>query len=172
VIDSVSFGQDGDLPVAGDWNGDGVDDLGVFRPGDLGTFLLRVPDTLQLCPACAPHPVITTRTAFFGTTGHLPVAGDWDGDGNDDIGVFDPVTTNFFLSADEVKPTFVFPFGLPGDRPLVGDWLGVGRDGIGVFQPPVPAMRLASQLLAPPDIVFAFGVTEGLPVAGRWTPLP
>jgi hypothetical protein len=100
------------------------------------------------------------------------VAGDWDGDGNDDIGVFDPVTTNVFLSADEVKPTFVFPFGLPGDRPLVGDWLGVGRDGIGVFQPPVPAMRLASQLLAQPDIEFAFGVPEGLPVAGNWRAVP
>ena len=30
---TLTFGQAGDLPVAGDWNGDGIDDAGVFRNG-------------------------------------------------------------------------------------------------------------------------------------------
>jgi hypothetical protein len=34
------FGQPCDQPVAGDWNGDGVDTIGIFRPST-GQFLLR-----------------------------------------------------------------------------------------------------------------------------------
>jgi hypothetical protein len=33
-------------------------------------------------------------------------------------------------------------------------------------------MALAADIGAPPDNVFTFGVAEGLPVAGHWTPLP
>jgi hypothetical protein len=128
VVGSVSFGQAGDLPVAGDWNGDGKDDVGVFRPGpDQGTFLLRVPQEVQLCSVCPPHTVFITQTAVFGAAGQFPVA---------------------------------------------GDWLGKTRDGFGVFQPPATTMALASDVLALPDLVFSFGVEEGLPVAGHWTPLP
>ena len=29
----VSWGLPGDIPVTGDWNGDGKDDIGIFRPG-------------------------------------------------------------------------------------------------------------------------------------------
>jgi Tol biopolymer transport system component len=171
-LDSVAFGQAGDLPVAGDWDGDGKDDLGVFRPGALGEFLLRVPQQLDLCPVCIqPQTFFTTQSVVLGAAGFLPVAGDWDGDGKADVGVFDPVTGNFFLTEDEAKPNFIFPFGQSGDRPLAGDWLGLGRDGIGVFQPFLLRMVLASQLLGPPDIGFTVGPPEGLPVAGHWTPL-
>ncbi|MBQ9128410.1 MAG: FG-GAP repeat protein, partial [Thermoguttaceae bacterium] len=30
---SIRFGQTGDVPVVGDFNGDGVDELAVYRPG-------------------------------------------------------------------------------------------------------------------------------------------
>jgi Tol biopolymer transport system component len=167
-FDSVGFGQAGDLPVAGDWDGDGKDDLGVFRPAEQGTFLLRVPQ--PICPFCVPsRTILTTRTVILGTAGLLPVAGDWDGDGKDEVGLFDPATANFFVSFDLVKLTIAFPFGLPGDRPLAGDWLGAGHDGVGVFHPSVPTMSLSSEIGAPPELVFAFGVPEGLPVSGHWT---
>jgi hypothetical protein len=172
VLGSVSFGQAGDLPVAGDWDGDGKDDVGVFRPDiNQGAFLLRVPEVFQACTVCPPQTFFVTQTIPFGVAGHLPVAGDWDGDGRDDIGTYDPLTTNAFLSVDLIKATFVFQLGQPGDRPLAGDWLGSGRDGFGVFQPP-DTMALAADIGAPPDNVFTFGVAEGLPVAGHWTPLP
>jgi Tol biopolymer transport system component len=170
-LDSIAFGQAGDLPFSGDWDGDGKDDLGVFRPGIQGTFLLRVPKLLRPCPTCLPRTTFTTKTVVLGTTG-LPVAGDWDGNGKDGVGVYDPATTTFALSNDLAKPDFVFQFGQTGDLPLAGDWLGTGHDGIGVFQPSAPTMSLSSQIAGPPDIVFAFGVSEGLPVAGHWVPLP
>ena len=39
-----AFGQPGDQPVAGDWNGDGIDTIGVYRPST-GQFLLRNSNT-------------------------------------------------------------------------------------------------------------------------------
>lgn len=165
-LDSIAFGESGDFPVAGDWNGDGIDDLGVFRPGPQGTFLLRIPQAI--CPFCNPPLFIfETRTLFFGTVG-APVAGDWDGDGKDGVGVYDRASSTFFLSNDLAKSNFIIPFGKAGDLPLSGDWAGTGRDGIGVFQPSRTLMSLATEITAEPDIVFEFGDEEGLPVAGHW----
>ena len=31
---SLSWGLPGDLPVTGDWNRDGKDEMGIFRPGN------------------------------------------------------------------------------------------------------------------------------------------
>jgi len=167
-LDEIAFGAAGDLPVAGDWNGDGVDDIGVFRPTKLGTFLLRVPLFEPICQFC-PQEVFTTKTVPFGSAGNLPLAGDWNNDGNDEVGVYDPALAQFSLTEDFVEPTFVFPFGLAGDRPLAGDWLGSTVDGVGVFDPVSRTMLLGTRLPFPPDVIFEFGVTEGLPVAGHWT---
>jgi len=167
-LDEVAFGEAGDLPVAGDWNGDGVDDIGVFRPTKLGTFLLRVPLFEPICQFCPPE-IFTTKTVPFGSAGNLPLAGDWNNDGKDEIGTYNPTLAEFSLTADFAEPTFVFPFGLAGDRPIAGDWLGSSVDGVGVFDPVSRTMLLGTRLTFPPDIVFEFGVTEGLPVAGHWT---
>jgi len=168
-VDEIAFGEPGDLPMAGDWDGDGKDDIGVFRPGKIGTFLLRIPLPAPFCPLC-PQTIFTTKTVAFGSAGQLPVAGDWNSDGKDEVGVFDPVITRFFLTEDFVDPTFIFLFGIGGDRPIAGDWLGRGVDSVGVFEPQLTTMVLAPEFTAPPN-VFAFGVSEGLPVAGHWLPL-
>ena len=38
---AVSFGTGGDLPVTGDYDGDGRDDIAVFRPSDGAWYLLQ-----------------------------------------------------------------------------------------------------------------------------------
>ncbi|OLE55815.1 MAG: hypothetical protein AUG51_01360 [Acidobacteria bacterium 13_1_20CM_3_53_8] len=128
---SFTFGQAGDLPIAGDWNGDGTNDVGVFRNGQ---FLLRQPVTL--CIGC--HPIITTINFNFGQAGDTPLAGDWNRDGVDTIGVFHPVSgTNLFLlrnSNTTGAADFTFNFALPGDRPITGDWNGDGVDSIGIYR--------------------------------------
>ncbi|MGH9929008.1 MAG: SBBP repeat-containing protein, partial [Pyrinomonadaceae bacterium] len=54
---TVTFGQAGDLPVSGDWDGNGTKDVGVFRPST-GQFLIRKPSFSIVCnPGC--HPVFT-----------------------------------------------------------------------------------------------------------------
>ena len=174
-FDSIVFGQAGDLPVAGDWDGDGIDDIGVFRPGEQGLFILRLRVRLhfQFCLICPPRFFIRTRTIPFGTAGNRPVAGDWNGDGFDDVGVFDKDGAAFILTEDGAKPTFVFTFGTSRDLPLAGDWEGTGQDGVGVYDNSVPTMFLSPDIPGEPSIVFSLGVQSGgLPVAGHWEPIP
>ena len=64
----------GDLPVVGDWNGDGTDTIGVFRRG---TWLLRNVNV--------PGPI--DRSVLWGAGDDIPAAGDWDGDGTFGLGV-------------------------------------------------------------------------------------
>ncbi|HXD34411.1 MAG TPA: hypothetical protein VN643_25050 [Pyrinomonadaceae bacterium] len=83
---TINFGQFGDQPLAGDWTGDGDDDVGVFRNGQ---FLLRHQRAFGGG---------STITVNFGQAGDLAIVGDWNGDGTDTPGVFRPSTGQFFLT--------------------------------------------------------------------------
>jgi len=64
----------------------------------------------------------------FGLPGDLPVAGDWNGDGADKIGVFRPATAEWFLDFngngtwDGCDVDICLTFGQSGDLPVVGKW--------------------------------------------------
>ncbi len=65
-----------------------------------------------------------------------PLAGDWNGDGTDQIGVFRDGRWLLDLDGDgrwtsQDRP---FDFGRPGDKPIVGDFTGNGIDEIGVVR--------------------------------------
>jgi hypothetical protein len=65
AILSIELGGSGARPVAGDWNGDGVDSIGVFHDG---VFSLR-----ELASGGGSLSTVTIPAA----TG-LPVAGRWE----------------------------------------------------------------------------------------------
>src|SRR5258708_28558680 len=103
-----------DLPVAGDWTGQGHDSPGFFRGG---SFYL----TNQVCNCAAA----VNYTTSLGQSGDLPTAGDWTGSGRTGIGIFrsglfqlknDPTTSG---AAD-----FNFAFGISDDKPIAGHWTG------------------------------------------------
>lgn len=124
LIDHVfHYGTAGDMPVAGDWNGDGVDTIGVFRDG------LWHRDTDGDGRTTAKD-----QTIRFGLAGDLPVTGDWNGDGITDVGVYrrgvwylDSNGNGQLDSQDEIVR-----LGTAGDRPITGDFDGDGQDEIGV----------------------------------------
>ena len=72
---ALNYGQPGDYPVVGDWDGNGTDTIGVYRNG---TFYLRNSNTIG----------VADIQFAFGQPGDQPIAGDWDNDGIDTIGVF------------------------------------------------------------------------------------
>ena len=79
----MKFGKSGDLPIAGNWDGNGTWEIGVRRPGS-AKFLLRMPDG-------------SVQKVALGDANDLPVTGDWDGNGVTDLGVYDQATATFTL---------------------------------------------------------------------------
>jgi hypothetical protein len=151
---SYPFGQLGDLPVAGDWNGGGIDTPGVFRSGQ---FILRKSN----------DPNDGTSTAFaFGQAGDLPVAGRWVKGGHDTIGVFR--SGQFFLrtSNDTGYANLSFVFGEPGDLPIAGDWDCTGIDSVGVYRPSNGMVYLRDSTTGLAKYRYQLGA--GLPMGGDW----
>ena len=155
-----NFYQAGDLPVTGDFNGDGVDTTGIFRTGN-GNAIFLVSDRTDGS---------VTAAVLFGQPGDLPVIGDWDGDGKDTIGVFRPSAGKFLLRNKNTGglPDFTITFGAVGDIPLAGDWDGDGEDTIGVYRDSQHRFFLRNKLNAGADINVQFGVAGDVPVTGDW----
>ena len=81
--------------------------------------------------------VATDNTAQFGMVGGIPLAGDFDGDGSDELAVFKDgywmIDLNHNGRWDESD--LLATLGDSGDRPVVGDWDGDGKDDIGIYGP-------------------------------------
>ncbi len=126
VIDHVfRFGISKDLPVAGDWNGDGIRSVGVFRSG---TWYLDLDgDGRQ-----------TERdmVVSFGEDGDLPVVGDFNGDGIDEIGVYRQGTWMLDVNGNHELDAHdqVFRMGDADAKPVVGDWNGDGTDDPAIYR--------------------------------------
>ena len=107
----VVLGDADDLPVTGDWDGNGTTDLGVYDQ-NTATFTL-----LQTDPLGTPYATVIP----FGVPGDVPVTGDWDGNGISDLGVWSPATATF-NKRGAVAPTGVtgrvkkVQFGRPVER--------------------------------------------------------
>ena len=166
---SEPFGVSGDIPMVGDWTGDGIAKIGVYRPSNHG-FVLDIDGSDS---PTAPDITVTS----FGTQGDLPLIGDWNGDGIDEIGVYRPLRGRFYLDADNsftwtTGDIQTAPFGISGDIPLAGDWNGDGIDEIGVYRPSTGRFYLDmdnSYSWTTGDVeTEELGSAEDLPVVGDW----
>jgi hypothetical protein len=117
------IGGTGDIPVVGDWNGGGVAKAGVFDP-TTGMWDLDYNGNGKW-NGCRRDWCMGP----FGISGDIPVAGDWDGNGTFEIGVFRPSTGEWFLdyngNGQWDGPTvdkYISGFGQEGDLPVVGKW--------------------------------------------------
>ena len=135
-----AFGQAGDMPVVGHWDGGDRSLLGVLRAGTAQWFLDR--NGNGQWDGCGADSCLT-----FGDIGDLPVAADWSGDGKAKMGVFR--AGNWYLDANgngrwdgcgidrcylKVPDQSAPGFGLNGDLPIAGDWNGDGLAKVGVFR--------------------------------------
>ncbi len=77
---SVRFGVIGGTPLAGDFDGDGIDEVAVFKDG---YWMIDINHNGEWDK--------TDLLAKLGDSEDRPVVGDWDGDGKDDIGIYGPM---------------------------------------------------------------------------------
>jgi hypothetical protein len=136
----------------------------------IGTFLPST-DTFTLRNTATAGSA--NETFRLTATGSLPVVGDWNGDGQDDFGVFNPATATWSLKyGTDSGPANagVFQFGKPGTLPVVGDWNGDGRDDIGTFDPKTATWTLRIGASPGPANAgtFQFGAKNAQPIVGDW----
>jgi hypothetical protein len=113
---AMVFGKPGDVPLAGDWSGQGHDTVGIYRPSN-GRFYLT--NTNCNCIPTANYAVT------FGTSGDAPFTGDWTHSGKTGLGVFRAATGQMFLRSDAIttgKADFTLAYGASGDKPIAGHW--------------------------------------------------
>ena len=82
----VQWGLNGDVPVPGDYDGDGVTDLAVFRPANGVWYILTSSSGF------------TTSVEYqWGLNGDVPVPGEYDGDTKTDLAVFRPANGTWYI---------------------------------------------------------------------------
>jgi uncharacterized delta-60 repeat protein len=91
-----------------DFDGDGREDVSVFRPSDGSWYM-----------TCSCQGQRGTR---FGQAGDIPVAADYDGDGRTDVAVFRAGV--WYINRTSDGQLGVINFGSAGDIPTVGDYDG------------------------------------------------
>ncbi len=163
----IRYGSRNMLPVSGDWDGDGIDTIGVYN-NLTGEVNLR--DTNDRSG--------TTLFSYIfegGDTDLVPIAGDWDGDGVDTIGVFNKTTLEFRLRNDHSTgaPDITFTVTPAGTdwAPIAGDWDGDGADTIGIYRSTTAEFELSNTNAAgAPDLTFTFGsaVAGQTAITGNW----
>jgi hypothetical protein len=153
------FGNPGDLPVPGDFDGDGCDTLSLYRPSEQRFYIINALGSDDLGLGAADH--------WFdaGSPGDLPVAGDFDGDGLDEVGVWRDGRLSYdddvIPNGTAGTPDHVIEVGTAGDRPVIGDWFSEGRDVPAVFRPD------ESAFLLPDGTSVAWGSGSWIPIAGH-----
>jgi hypothetical protein len=110
-----------DIPVAGDWLGDGKTRIGIYRPAVNLWYIDfngdgKWNDTLT-----------DRRWGPFGFATDQQVVADWIGDGKAKIGVFRPSNQRWYLDAEgnggwNTGDLVRGPFGLVTDKAVTGAW--------------------------------------------------
>ena len=155
-----NIGQNGDVPVVGNWNGSGSVSGGVFRAGQ---WFLDFNGTGS-----------ASFSFNLGQAGDIPVVGDWDGSGFDRVGIFRNGQWVLDINGNgSYDPGIdkVFSLGTAGDIPVVGDWNGDGRIKIGIFRNGTWFLDMNGngQYDGPLfDRVISLGQAGDVPVVGDW----
>ena len=111
----------------GDFDGDGKNDLAVFRPNADDTH------TAKWYVLNSVDDSITEQQ--FGAETDIPVAGDYNGDGQKEIAVFRPSEGAWYISHGSAQNFLRVQWGQNGDVPVPADYDGDGKTDLAVFRP-------------------------------------
>ena len=95
-----------DLPLSGDFDGDGKTDNSVWRPSQTKFYTIRSSD------------IQVAGGVVFGASTDIPVNGDFDGDGKADWALFRPSTATWDILQSSTNTHVTYQWGKSGDLPI------------------------------------------------------
>lgn len=139
VLPFASFwwGEPGDIPVPGDYDGDGRFDYAIFRPSTGQWFIRNTNGAVVWDDGTGPQ--------VWGGPGDIPVPGDYNGDGRHDLALYTPGTVPALLEQGfgsaygrfkimckvlSTVESFEIEWGQHGDEPVGGDFNQDGRSDL------------------------------------------
>ncbi|NNL68891.1 MAG: hypothetical protein HKO70_02900, partial [Acidimicrobiia bacterium] len=152
------YGVPGDVPLLGDWDCDGDDTVGMYRPSN-GFVYLRNTNTGG----------VADINFFYGVAGDVPLAGDWNGDGCDTLAIYRSGRVFVRNTLGTGVADYDFYFGVPGDRPFAGDFDGDGTTTVGLYRTTSGFAYLRqSNSSGIADAEFFFGTPSDRILVGDW----
>lgn len=164
LVTSFLFGTTGETPITGDWDGDGTKTIGTVRNSRFGRYRDGVMWWRLRNDVGAGEP---SDIFSYGEPGDVPIAGDWNGDGTDTVGVVSGNVWKLRNANSGGDPDVEFTFGEPGDTFVTGDWNGDGIDTPGFIRGNRLHLRNSNSAGAP-DLEFDYGSGAGIYVMGDW----
>jgi hypothetical protein len=159
------FGNPGDIPLAGDFNGNGCDTVSIYRPSNQTFYIINQLGQNDGGLGAAEFSYV------FGNPGDKPFTGDFNGNGQDTVGLHRESTGFVYYRNTHTQGNAdnQFYFGNPGDRFVAGDWNGDGKDSPGVFRPSARTLYLRyTNTQGNANEAIRWGDTSWLPVSGRF----
>ena len=167
-----TLGQSGDAFVTGDWNGNGITEIGVVR-GSNTWYVDYNGNGIWDSPAGGD------RIYTLGQSGDAFVTGDWNGNGITEIGVVRGSNTWYVdyngngIWDSPAGGDRIYTLGQSGDAFVTGDWNGNGITKIGVFRPSTQLFYIDYNgdgiWSGPPaDMIYNFGISGAKQVTGKW----
>jgi uncharacterized delta-60 repeat protein len=148
---ATAFGSPSDLPIGGDYDGDGNTNIATFSAN--GDWTYRDNQNID-------------RGYHWGTTGDKPVPADYDNDGITDYAIFRPSTGVWWIHRSSNDSYFTVPFGLSADIPLTGDYDADGKADFVVYRPSNGTWYL--QMTTEGFKAVQFGLSTDIPVPGDY----
>ena len=172
---TVALGLPGDVPVAGDFDGDGNADEAVYRP-NIDSNADGTPDAaLWIIRQSSDGKV---RQVSFGAATDLPVPADYDGDGTTDLATYRPDSdltdgaAEWFILPGNGATAYRTAFGAAGsDDPVPADYDGDGKADLATFRSESDRFAAASEwFVLPSSGGSAYSAAFGAP--GMDDPVP
>jgi hypothetical protein len=110
---------------AGDFDGDGMSDLALFRPG-----------TAEWQVLTSSSAYLSALTIQWGVSTDVRVPGDYDGDGIDDLALYRPSTGTWYIlqSSTQYSTYITQQWGNSTDTPVSGDYDGDGKSDLALYR--------------------------------------